>query len=243
MSETSINLMAPVNNQFDHRPLTQISAGDIVSLVDDQIPEAQQLEYKSMHWSDDADGKCEALHDITGMANSDGGYIIVGITTSKSGSSEVATGYRSVDDSARVVQRLTSWCQDSIDPQIYAELEIKERAVSTNSGEKNLICIHVPASDNRPHSYRCGGATSFVKRVGDDVLPMSTAEIGRMLSRAYSPQTETNRHLAELSQELRDLGSQLLARDDGPRTPLTVSDPDELIDLMARRAREGNEDG
>ena len=45
----------------------------------------------------------------------------------------------------------------------------------------------------------------FVSRYGTDVRFMPVQELGRQLSRIYFPETETNRRLGELTEEIQIL--------------------------------------
>ena len=61
------------------RSLDDLSLDDIRLLVENQVPEGPHLEYKELPYSNRRQDRREMLRDVTALANSSGGYLIVGI--------------------------------------------------------------------------------------------------------------------------------------------------------------------
>lgn len=64
---------------FSGRSLDDISLDDICLLVEHQVPKGPHLEYKETPYGGRPQDKCEMLRDISALANSEGGYLIIGI--------------------------------------------------------------------------------------------------------------------------------------------------------------------
>jgi hypothetical protein len=63
-------------DHFGGKRLSQLSPDEIRVLVDRKTAEDQQLDFKSKVWTDNEDGRFELLHDVTALANADGGYLL-----------------------------------------------------------------------------------------------------------------------------------------------------------------------
>ncbi len=63
---------------------------------------------------------------------------------------------------------------------------------------------------------------------------MPVQELGRQLSRIYFPETETNRRLGELTEELQILRREIEQLKEASARPLGVADMDQLIKDIRR---------
>lgn len=66
---------------------------------------------------------------------------------------------------------------------------------------------------------------------------MPVQELGRQLSRIYFPETETNRRLGELTEEIQILRREIEQLKEASARPLGVADMDQLIKDIAERFR------
>lgn len=227
-------------NWFDNRPIDQITEAEVAAFVANRTPEDQWLDFKGAPWARTPLGTFELLHDVSALANAEGGYLFVGITTDKEQDRDVATGFRDVEASTGEAQRIRSLCQQFIDPPII-RLDVHPRTLQRNSGQTNVVGIHVPPSVRRPHAFRWRDASIFVARYGTDVRFMPIQELGRELSRIYFPETETNRRLGELTEEIQMLRREIEQLKQTPSIstagPLGVTDVNQLIKYMDERFR------
>ena len=191
-------------NWFDNRPIDQITEAEITALATNRTPEDQWLDFKGQPWIQSPLGNFELLHDVSALANAEGGYLFIGITTKKEQGRDIATGFRDVETSIREAQRIRSLCQQFIDPPII-RLDVQAKTLRRTTGQTDIVGIHVPPSVRRPHAFRWRDASIFVSRYGTDVRFMPVQELGRQLSRIYFPETETNRRLGELTEEIQIL--------------------------------------
>lgn len=88
-------------NWFDNRPIDQIAEEDISAFATNRTPEDQWLDFKGQPWTQSPLGTFELLHDVSALANAEGGYLFVGITTKKEQGRDIATGFRDVEASTR----------------------------------------------------------------------------------------------------------------------------------------------
>lgn len=65
---------------FETVKFEDITASDLLALVDSGVTESRILEYKAAMYGRDDQGRREALKDITAFANTDGGHLIIGIS-------------------------------------------------------------------------------------------------------------------------------------------------------------------
>lgn len=225
-------------SRFGNRRIEEITGEEIEEVLNTRTPEDLWLEFKSVPWKQGKDGGFELLHDITALANAEGGYLFLGITTRKSQGRDVAKGINHVFRASRVAQRIRSSCQELVDPPI-REIDVQPKSVRRSDGEwVDIVGVRVPVSNRRPHAFRWRDATVFVKRDGTDVRFMPISELGPELARSYFPQTETNSRLDELASEIRALQREILdlktVVSPAPGA-LAVTDVDQLIEYMDER--------
>ena len=60
-----------------------------------------------------------------------------------------------MDKPDKVAQSINSVCLQYIDPRIQ-NLEVKKRSFEWNGKEIDLVIIHIPPSDHRPHGFIIG---------------------------------------------------------------------------------------
>lgn len=96
------------------------------------------------------------------MANAEGGYILIGVQEKD----KIAQGFFDVPDAESEVDSIYKTCHQHINPPI-TKLEVKPRKLRLPNREVNLIVIHIPFSENRPHGFNLRGTLNFVKRYAD----------------------------------------------------------------------------
>lgn len=156
---------------FDGKALIEISEDKIANLVTNHIREQQHLEFKvTINLKTDTD-KFEVLCDIASLANSGGGYVIVGIRDDGRGKAQrFEPGL--VGDTEKIRQSVRALCIDHIKERIIG-LEFDCKVIDTNP----ILIIRVPHSDRLPHMVTLGNKTHFVTRYEDGKREMQYAEI------------------------------------------------------------------
>ncbi len=102
-------------NSLFNRPFEAIDENDLINLVDvRKVREFVSLDYKQFYTRDHK-GVIDLLTDVSAMANSRGGYVLVGVEEDKSasdGTPKCIVGIENGDDEANRIQNV---CFDSVD--------------------------------------------------------------------------------------------------------------------------------
>jgi len=135
------------------KPIDLITADDIKFLVENNIPEGEQIDYKEIFHFEEKDkenGKKEFLKDISSFANKNGGKIIYGIKENKKDHTFEICGLslnnRSVRSVDAVKRQLVDIVSTGLTPS-FNDLGFKEISIDG----KDLLILHIPESWNKPH--------------------------------------------------------------------------------------------
>lgn len=130
---------------IDRADFEDINEHDLQQLVDSKTPESVYLEFKQeLYKGGDADKK-EALKDISAIANSHGGHLIIGISDEEGSASEIVG--IDADNPDGQVRRLEEIALNGIEPRIHG---IRIRHIPLSNG-KYVIIARIPKSWNPPH--------------------------------------------------------------------------------------------
>lgn len=177
---------------FDGKPTREITADDIRRLVTDHVPEDRHLDYKQAPYPPTDSGTKELLKDVCAFANTDGGYIIIGI---REDGEHRADDFANVEDPEDVRRSIIDRCLAKIDPR--PNLDVGVLAVDGS----NVVIVHVPESDRKPHCSRPDAEHHyFWRRYEDGNKLMTTAEIRECLEG-----DRVERQMAELQRELSSM--------------------------------------
>ena len=69
--------------QLDEKPLDSQTSEDVNLLITEGICESSRLDYKRDWWGGSEGGRREMLRDISSLANSNGGYLVIGLETER----------------------------------------------------------------------------------------------------------------------------------------------------------------
>ena len=171
---------------FDNKPLSEINDQDLINLIDNQ-EENLWIDFKEGHYegyrTDGEKYKREICKDVTAMANAEGGYILIGVGEEN----KIAQRFVDISDTERKVESIHNTCHQHIVPRI-AKLDVKPYKLRLPDKAYNLIIIHIPFSENRPHGFNSRGALNFVKRYGDTTKEFQIEEfIPDLLARHQLP--------------------------------------------------------
>jgi hypothetical protein len=150
------------------RSLRDLSLDEIRGLVDDRVPEDIHLEYKQGAY--DHNNRFEMLRDVIALANSEGGYLILGIQEDALGRAEKLLP---IDDPHPKAQAMLQRCLENISERI-ERFDIRVYETGFNQG---IIVIRVPSSDRQPHMATLENRTDFFRRYETSKRTMTIAEI------------------------------------------------------------------
>lgn len=171
---------------FDDKPLSEINDQDLIDLIGNQ-EEDLWIDFKEQHYHgykmNPEIYRREICKDVTAMANAEGGYIIIGVDEEN----KIAQEFVDILDAARKADSIEKICHQHILPRI-AKLEVKPHELTLADKTYNLIIIHIPFSENRPHGFNSNGTLNFVKRYGDTTKEFQIEEfIPNLLARHHLP--------------------------------------------------------
>jgi hypothetical protein len=187
-----------------------VSEQDLRDLIAAGVPEGLSVEYKrDPYGRADADVK-EFLKDVTALANSVGGHIVIGIDETGG----LPTNIKPISeiDQDSEIQRMESLLRDGVEPRISG---VRIRAVSLSSGGYILV-LRVPRSWNPPHRVSARGTNRFYVRNSAGSHEASVDEI-RVLFNLSANEIERVRSVRSerVAKILADEGPVSLAADRG----------------------------
>ena len=162
---------------FDNKPISEITDQELINLIGNQ-EENLWIEFKREHYkgfnTKSENYRREICKDVTAMANAEGGYILIGVYADED-DNNIAQEFFDISDAKDKVKSIRDTCHDRIRPPI-AKLEVKRHELRSQGKEFNLIIIHIPFSENRPHGFISQGTLNFVKRYEDTIREFDTEE-------------------------------------------------------------------
>lgn len=150
-------------------PIEPVTASYLDDLITNSVRESKRLEFKREPYKTNREGKREFLKDVSALANTEGGAIIIGMEE-KDGAAHVIVPVSGLIDPE--ILRLQSLARDSIEPRL-PSLEIEEVSVPTGS----VIAVTVDASYAAPHRVSHEGHNKFYGRTSAGVYELDVSEL------------------------------------------------------------------
>ena len=219
---------------FDNRRIVEIDPQELISLIGNQ-EENLWIDFKKHDYPKDPDKRRrEICKDVTAMANAEGGYILIGVDEKN----RIAQYFFSVPDAAKVAQRIKSICQQYIDaPILNLEVERYPHPLQWKDTNIELVIIHIPPSERKPHGFRSRGTINFVKRDGDTTREYPISELIQDLLVSYQPPS-IRQIESQLSSILRDTRRERRDSISSQDDALDEDEDSELTHLMNLRFHE-----
>ena len=189
-----------------YRLISDIPDQELKDLIGKQR-ENQHIDFKQKY--DHRNPKVQEKHkreiskDVTAMANTEGGYILIGVDE-KAG---LAQDFVNVANPAKIAQSIRLTCLHRIDPPIQ-NLQVAERSIECGGEDISLIIIHIPPSHSRPHGFKSQGSINFVKRYGTDTREYPMTDLGVDFSARQLPPIihEINEKLDTINKSILQIG-------------------------------------
>jgi len=149
---------------FD-KPLELIRSEDLHELIENQVREGYQVEYKQSVEFKDKQDKLDFLAGVTSFANTIGGDFIIGVRAASGIPTEIA-GWEGIDVD-REKQRIENLLRDQVEPRV----PFRVHEVHLSNGRVALI-LRVPWSWAQPHMVRMDQVNRFYYRhsAGKDIM-------------------------------------------------------------------------
>jgi hypothetical protein len=192
-----------------HVPLNQIEERHILELIAARAPETNIIEYKRETYGNALRDDFEFLADVSSLANTSGGDLIIGIAATHGVPDELVPFARDIDAE---INRLESRARAGLQPRI----SLESKAIPVQGG--HILILRVARSYNPPHRIIRENSNRFWAR--------STA--GK-----YEPNVEQLRELFTLSPRIadrtREFRATRLARLASAESPVTLMHDDILV--------------
>jgi len=140
------------------KTLDALDEQDLLTLVENQVPEGKFIEYKSKLPGKSNTDKKEFLADVSSFSNAAGGHIIFGILEKKGLPSKL-TGLGDIDPDSEVL-RLENLLRDAIAPRMPG---ISIRAIPLKTLGYAIV-LRIPKSWISPHMVTYAGSSKFFSR-------------------------------------------------------------------------------
>ena len=159
------------------KPLEQVTQSDLQIIIDKNIPENANLEYKRESYKDNDGGKKEFLKDVSAFANAMGGVLLIGIEERQDRPTKIV-GIEHAREEAGAARQLCNACiQERIQGLKVESIKIGK--------DRSVLAIEVPPSIRQPHMVTLGRHRSFWKRQGNQNVPMNMDDIRYAIIRGH----------------------------------------------------------
>jgi len=157
-----------------NKPLTEIDESDLQMLVDNNVREGREVEYKQALTITTPEEKQEFLNDVSAFANTSGGTLIYGIKESKldAGIPVEVCGLKGENPGGKIVD-MVNIINTGLEPQLHG---VSIHPISLPSHERRVvIALHIPQSFASPHMVRSSGR--FYARNATGKFPLDVTQL------------------------------------------------------------------
>jgi hypothetical protein len=159
---------------------------DLQELVEAQVTEGLRLDFKRTEYGKSDSDKRELLKDISALANSHGGHLVLGVKEIE-GIAKKLVGV-DIDTDAEIL-RMVQITRNGLEPPIPG---IRIRAIPLATGRKVLL-VRVPRSWNPPHRVTAQGINRFYIRHSAGVHEPSIEELRVLFNQSASALEQARR--------------------------------------------------
>ncbi|GIV67046.1 MAG: hypothetical protein KatS3mg047_1439 [Bellilinea sp.] len=153
------------------KPAGNLTEGDLVDLITNQVSEGKRIEYKSTLPNSTEESKKEFLADVSSFANTQGGFLIFGIDE-ENGYPKELSGIE-VDDPDAEKLRLEDMIRNGIEPRIPM---ISISAIRLEN-QHYVFVIYIPQSFLLPHMVTFRNLSRFYARNSAGKYQMDVQEL------------------------------------------------------------------
>jgi hypothetical protein len=175
-------------DMWENRRLRDISEADLRELVNSELEEHLQLEYKSSLYGNNHEGSRESLLDICMFANGGGGILLIGIAEQRDADGQ-PTGIPDPNADLGIDLPNPEMVLQSYDARVIANIQDRlplESYAIPVANNRHVIAIRVPDSMSKPHRVYYQGHAYFPSRRERHRYEMDIREIKEMVMRTAS---------------------------------------------------------
>ncbi len=175
-------------------PIAEVTAQDIARLIDGQVRETDELDFKATLYGRDEDAKVELCKDIAGLCNHRGGAMLLGVGEKNA----VANGRPEVDLSDAEERRMRQIVATGTAP--HAAFEI--RAIPGEEPGRGFYLLLTDRSPLRPHAVLVRDALRYPRRDGTTTRYLTEAEVADMYRDRFRGEKQQVERLAQITDEM-----------------------------------------
>ena len=181
---------------FFSKPVNALTYEDIESLTSTGEPESPVLDYKARVEGADRDKK-ELAKDVSAMANSSGGYVVIGVAEKQGKPVHPPCG------TTRMIgqQKVEEWIEQILISNVVQRPPVVIQVVPLPGDADNcVVVINTSVSSRAPHMVTVQGDNRYYrryfKRQQYQSLPAEEYEVREMFERSGRLRSETEQYLA-----------------------------------------------
>jgi Putative DNA-binding domain len=152
---------------FKNKKLIDITLDDVQELIDSKIPESLTLDYKESlpneyepKYKDKTEIFKEIAKDITGLANTNGGYLIYGVSEINNLPDKILGIPKNYKD-----KPVSDWFASFMTGgNVLPNVNYKTKSIPLNESEQIIFILEIPESFNKPHMVKFAGSNCYYKR-------------------------------------------------------------------------------
>lgn len=145
---------------FLNKPVSELKYEDIEDLTSSGEPESITLDYKQMVSGSEHD-KAELAKDVSAFANSQGGYLIIGVEERRGKPVHPPCGTEQILGR----QKAEAWVEQVLNTNIAQRVHTEIKPIPIPGSEKCIIIVHVPMSARMPHMVTYGRDNKYYRRI------------------------------------------------------------------------------
>lgn len=164
------------------------TAKEIEQFIGAAAAESTTLEFKATPWDRNDQGKREALKDITAMANTRGGLILIGVAEENNAANSLTPMASEAAETER--GRINDLITAGVEPRLYG---VTIEAIAVEGGV--VLAILIARSPSRPHRVSSGGSNRFWLRNSTGVYEANVTDLkGLFLQSAETTERAARYH-------------------------------------------------
>ena len=173
------------------KTVAELTFEDIQALVNNEEPESVTLEYKR-EIDASPGGKKELAKDVSAMANSQGGLLVIGLDEEQHRPKMPNTFVGRM----LVNHKVEEWLDQVLNSNIQQRTNVHIRPIAVpDRPDECVVVIHVPPSPRVPHMVTANGDNRYYKRHNFQTLPAEEYEVRDMFERSRTMRQEVQEYL------------------------------------------------
>jgi len=180
---------------FLTKPVSELKYEDIEDLTSSGEPESIILDYKKTI-SGSERNKAELAKDICAFANSQGGYLIIGVEEKRGKPVHPPCGTERMLEE----QKAEEWLEQVIISNVSQRVITDIKVISIPNSDLCIIVVHVPMSIRMPHMVTCQRDNRYYRRIFKrhhfESLPAEEYEVREMFEKGTRISNKTTEYLS-----------------------------------------------